>query len=142
MLWTWHHRLFDRIENLSGGLQLANLGWMFGIVFMPIATALLGVGPSDSSQITVYIGTLLFCGLMMALMTLQVATSRTISGDLPPLHAHQVASSCGAALLYAAALLLALKVPGLGYFSLLIMLLLPVLVRLLTPIFKRRGWGA
>ncbi len=40
LFWRRHHRLFDQVVRYTRGLFLLNLIWMFTIVWLPVATAL------------------------------------------------------------------------------------------------------
>ncbi|ANC71639.1 TMEM175 family protein, partial [Deinococcus radiodurans] len=135
--WALHHRIFDHVQHLTTPLQSINAVWMLGIVFLPVSTAVIGLGQTDPTQLALYIGTLLFCSLMMNLMAWQVARDPVISGARPRLQAPQLATSFAAALMYALALVLALSIPGLGYLALFSMFLLPLVARALTSVLNR-----
>ncbi|WP_226359000.1 TMEM175 family protein [Pseudonocardia sp. ICBG601] len=40
--WTIHHRLFARFDRADARLMTLNLGYLFGIAFLPFPTSLLG----------------------------------------------------------------------------------------------------
>lgn len=135
--WVLHHRIFDHVQHLTTPLQSINAVWMLGIVFLPVSTAIIGLGQTDPTQLALYIGTLLFCSLMMSLMTWQVARNPAISGTRPHLQVPRLATSFAATLTYALALFLALNLPGLGYLALFSMFLLPLFARALTSVPTR-----
>lgn len=72
--WLAHHRTFGHIEQIDGTIMRWNLLWLFGIVLLPFPTSLLAqspagqVGPSRS-VFALYIGNLLLCSIMLALIS-------------------------------------------------------------------------
>lgn len=140
-LWIIHNRVFIHVEKVNGALQTVNLGWLLGIVFLPISTALLGLGKVEPLQISLYIGTLLFCSIMMNLMTWLAIRDPEARGNRFPLTANNLAASLAGTVFYLIAWALALAFPRLNYFALSIMLLMPLAIRLLRPLVKRLGWG-
>ena len=63
--WITHHRLFDRVERVTNALVWLTVAWMFTIVWLPVATALLGQLALDPVQEIVYIGSLLAASLVL-----------------------------------------------------------------------------
>lgn len=140
--WVTHHRMFEHVEHPSEVLQSLNFVWMFSIVCFPVIAAVLGLGEVDALQKALYVGCMLLCSLAMNGMVWQIARDPRIRGELPPVHAGNVAASLSLTVLYALALVLALVIPGgAGYFALFVMAFMPVLVRALVPAVRRWGWG-
>jgi uncharacterized membrane protein len=121
--WVGHERLFGYVEGWTARLMLLNQLWMLSIVFLPVATAIVGSMKTDPVQLLLYIGTMLVSGLLMAAMQLVVRrTPATWAGqEGPPLE--RLLSSLAFVALLTLALVLALTVPGLGYLALLVLLL-------------------
>lgn len=121
--WRSHHRLFAKVEWEVPGLFALNVAWLIAIVFLPVATSMTGLMTPSDSVFAVYIGTMLVAALLMAAMIVLLRRHPEVwrAGEQVP--AELVLSAfivCG---LMAVALLLAVLVPGLGYFALLVLLL-------------------
>jgi uncharacterized membrane protein len=128
--WRVHRRLFEVLTHLDEGLTVLNLAWLFGIVFLPVPTALLvGAKSSTYGGTAVYAVNLLFIGLTALAMTIWVALHPDLwesDAQAPFLRA---AVWRGAA----ACVVIAVVVPAglwLGPWALLLLLLLPVSQRL------------
>jgi uncharacterized membrane protein len=97
--------------------------WMLSIVFLPVATSIVGSMKTDPVQLSLYIGTMIVNVLLMT--TMQVAVLRTPAiwaGEGGPPRERLVSSLVLLALLVFA-LLLGLALPGVGYLALLVLLL-------------------
>ena len=130
--WFAHEKLFDSVERWTGSLMLLNVAWMLTIVFLPVITAIVGLMDTDRLQIVVYVGTMLANSLILGVMTVVVRRHpETWGGETGP-DAREVAGSVAVVLLFALALLVALLVPGVGYFALLLLLLSNPLEAVLT----------
>ncbi|MCR2762767.1 TMEM175 family protein [Microbacterium sp. zg.B48] len=123
IFWIIHHRLFDRVQHVTVPLLWLSLVWMLTIVWLPVATAVVGQLGIDPVQRVLYIGTLLATSLVLL-------ATRIYIRRRPELHAiaedHQRAGMIGAvtmSTLFAAALVLAVTVPAIGYWSLFLVLL-------------------
>jgi uncharacterized membrane protein len=129
--WRSHDRLFEHVERQDPVLLWLNVTWMFTIVWLPVATAMVGAMETDPLQLAIYIGTLLVTSLVSLAMVgwlrrrpdLLVAGT---SGEAIRLGPIVVATG-----LFALALLLAVAVPGVQYWAMLVLLLNPLLERLL-----------
>lgn len=112
--WHVHHALYDRVEHVVPYLVVANLTWLATIVFLPFPTALLGSATDERLVHGIYVGTL-------------VATSATLTWQryLLDRHAgsrarHPVPVSL---ILVTIAFVLAVSIPAVGLWSLLVLLL-------------------
>lgn len=122
--WITHHRIFDRVTRTTSGLLWLQVAWMFTIVWLPVPTAMLGSMDTDTLQKILYVGTLLLTSLLLLATRLYLRAH-------PELHAiSDVALRQGIAVgvvlsaLFAAALLLAVLIPGgAGYFAMFLMTL-------------------
>jgi uncharacterized membrane protein len=121
--WVGHERLFGYVERWTGRLMTLNMLWMLSIVFLPVATAIVGSMKTDPVQLLLYIGTMIVnVMLMTAMQVVVLRTPATWAGEQGPPRERLVSSLVMLALLVLA-LVLALSVPGLGYLALLVMLL-------------------
>ena len=135
--WMSHHRLFERIHRVSGPLLILNIAWMFTIVWLPVATATFGLIPNDIVQKALYIGALFTTSVIMAV--LGVYTLRH-----PELHSipdHRLRSGilaeAIASVMFAAVFLVAVIFPGIGYWSMVLLVLIGPLHALLQRFVPR-----
>ena len=135
--WLVHHSVFNGVREMTGTLFWLNLVWLIGIVFLPYPTELVGVVAKDDVWApVVYIGTLAVTTLAGLAMDAVIARSPALRA--PGVHARRdlVPGAVTLATLVVA-LVLALALPGVGMWALLLLVLAPLGSRLLT-----RGRGA
>jgi uncharacterized membrane protein len=130
-LWRSHDRLFEHVERQDPVLLWLNVAWMFTIVWLPVATAMVGAMGTDPLQLTVYIGTLLASSLVSLAMVLWLRRRPDLLAADTSLAAVRITPVVIASGLFALALVLAVVVPGVEYWAMLVLLLNPVLDRLL-----------
>jgi uncharacterized membrane protein len=71
--WRVHRRLYQALSHLDEGLVVINLAWLFGIVFLPVPTALLVVSKDSMyGGAGLYAINLLFIGLVSFAMTVWI----------------------------------------------------------------------
>ncbi len=70
--WVSHERLFNLVGQWTGRLMVLNVSWMLTIVFLPVATAMVGSMEPDRLQIVIYVGTMMLSSVLMAAMNLVV----------------------------------------------------------------------
>jgi uncharacterized membrane protein len=116
-LWTEHHRLFAGVSTITGRVVLLNMLWVLTIVALPFATEMVGGYGTDRFTVLLYIGTVLVSSACLG------ALSVAVRGRL-------VADAVSATALLAAAFLLAVLVPAVGYASLLLLFLSPLVEQL------------
>jgi uncharacterized membrane protein len=132
-LWRGHHRMVERVGGYDAAFVTVNLGWVLTIVFLPFATQLAAAYPAhDRLAVTVYIGT-------MALSAVLLAVTAVLIWRRPALRREGVSERDAfprAAFLTTGALLLAfalaVAVPRVSYYALLLLLLTGPADRLLT----------
>jgi uncharacterized membrane protein len=121
--WVGHERLFGYVERWTGLLMTLNMLWMLSIVFLPVATAIVGSMKTDPVQLSLYIGTMIVNVLLMtAMQVIVLRTPATWAGEVGPPR-ERLGSSLVLLALLVLALVLGLAVPGLGYLALLVLLL-------------------
>ncbi|SDT41814.1 Uncharacterized membrane protein [Friedmanniella luteola] len=131
--WLLHRRLFKSVRVITQPLYWFNLLWLFSIVFLPYPTAVLSGRTDDPPSCALYIGTMTVTSLAALALKVLVARAKAEEGD-PEYSAHLGASVAAVAALCAATAL-ALFVPWVQLWGLL--LLLP------TVWFgRRKGKGA
>ena len=140
--WLGHERLFTHVRAWTPRLMILNVGWMLSIVFLPVATALVGSMETDRLQIGVYIGTMIASSVLMAGMNLVALRSPGTwsAPDGPPIGG--VAAQLALATLFLLALGVALVFPDLNYYALFLLFLtgpLQAVLRRTLPARAVRG---
>lgn len=121
--WLNRHNLFEYVARVSPLLMRLNFAWMFTIIFLQLPSALLWAVPTDRSILALYIGTMLLGSVSLTLMDWLVYRTPELQHAGHPLTRAHLLISLATTLLYLAALTLALLLPGLSYYSLLLLLL-------------------
>jgi uncharacterized membrane protein len=138
--WGAHERLFRFVGRWTATLRLLNNAWMLTIVFLPVATAMVGSMDTDRLQIVIYVGTMLLSTLVMGAMILVVRRTPAMweTGTAPGtdgLHA-----SLSLSILFALALLVGVVSPDrIGFLAMLLLLLSGPLQRVIERMSARRG---
>jgi uncharacterized membrane protein len=96
---------------------------MFTIVWLPVATALVGSMPTDPLQLVLYIGTMLATSLLTLAMRWWLGHRPELVASGHHFDPSGFASMAVVSALFAVALLLAVLIPGLGYWAMLVLLL-------------------
>lgn len=137
MFWMEHHRVYGQVRSVTAPLVVINVAWLFTIVWLPVATAMVGQMPFDAMQAVVYIGSL----IMTQLLTL---TAKAYLLRHPQMHEWSeermragVVGDTASTLLFGVALVLAVTVAGIGYLSLLLTTLTWPVSMLITRMLPR-----
>ncbi|MEA4945679.1 MAG: TMEM175 family protein [Propionicimonas sp.] len=130
--WRSHDRLFEHVGGQDAVLLWLNVGWMFTIVWLPVATALVGALDTDRVQLGVYIGSMLATSLLTLAMHLWVRRRLALQQPDRPMTIRSTRALAANSSLFAVALLLAVGFPELGFWALLVLLADPLLARLLN----------
>ncbi|CAL8972421.1 hypothetical protein PROP_00906 [Propionicimonas sp. T2.31MG-18] len=132
--WRGHDRLFEHVEKQDGVLLRPNVAWMFTIVWLPVATALIGALETDRLQLAVYIGTMLATSLIPLSMRWWLGRRPALVGPGFAATASALTAPGVSTGLFALALVLAVTVPGLQFWSLLVLLLEPLVAAVLRRV--------
>lgn len=136
--WRDHHRLFERATGYTPTLMRVNLLWLAGVVFLPVATVLyVSAGRGDRVAIAVYLGTVSAVMFLSRIEEGILVRAGLRSG--PPLTHTDLWIETTPLLLIVVALVLALAVPSLGLWPVLILLLSRPVIRLAATIMDRRS---
>ncbi|MFK4762538.1 TMEM175 family protein [Microbacterium sp. ZW T5_45] len=132
--WLEHHRLYSRVHRISVPLLWLNIAWMLTIVWLPVATAMLGQMTTDPLQAVVYIGTLILT--QVATLTARVYLIRHAGLSEWPRDdlRRGVAGDIAAIVLFLVAMALAAFVHSIGYLALLLVILTRPLARVLLQL--------
>ncbi|MBD0321871.1 MAG: DUF1211 domain-containing protein [Aldersonia sp.] len=123
VLWTEHHRLFERLDSYDGPLLALNFVWLLAIVTIPFSTAITQDWPMhDRPSSVLYLGNLLVAFLALAAMHL---VARYDPHVIAPRRrgAFRVGPSIVVATLCAVALVVAVTVPAIGRWAVFLLLL-------------------
>ncbi|NRQ50657.1 TMEM175 family protein [Aeromicrobium stalagmiti] len=115
LFWRLHHSMYEHVERSTPALVRANLAWLATIVFLPFPTELLGADQDQRLTHGLYIGTLVAASAAQAAQKWLILRD---GGTARPLHSDLV--SLG---LMTAALVVAVLVPAIGLWALVILLL-------------------
>lgn len=136
--WMGHHRLFDRVEHVTNALVWLTIAWMFTIVWLPVATVMVGQMDNDAVQKLLYIGSM----IVTALLTLG---ARIYIYRHPRLHViprerlrRGMIGDLSTIILFAAALGVAILFPVIGYSAMFLLFLTGPLIRLFDRILPGR----
>ncbi len=129
--WMSHHRQFDRVHRVTGRLLMLTIAWMFTIVWLPVATAIVGLMEDDPVQKTLYIGSLFATSVMMTVLGWYTLRHPELH-DMPAatLRSGILADAITSAL-FVVAYLLTMVFPGLGYLTMFLLALTGPLHRVL-----------
>lgn len=74
--WMAHHGNYERVGRMTSSLMWLNVAWLLMIVWLPVATAMLGSDmPVDRPQILMYIGPM-FVAAVLGLLSCRVIRRR------------------------------------------------------------------
>ncbi len=121
--WVGHERLFSRVERWSGRLMVLNIAWMLSIVFLPVATAMVGTMQTDALQRVIYIGTMMTSSTLMALMALVVRRDHRLWNAEGRPGPGAVTSQIILTALFGLALLVGLLSSAIGFYAMFLLFL-------------------
>lgn len=119
--WRAHHQLFAAVEHEPQGLFWLNMAWLFAVVFLPVATATTGALPTDAAQLCLYQGTMIVISALMVAMSMLLRRHPETWADGAEISSQRIRGSVVFTVLLVVSLVLALSIPHLGYWSLLIL---------------------
>ncbi|MEO3876165.1 TMEM175 family protein [Nonomuraea sp. B12E4] len=122
-LWIFHHRLFERVKAYNHQLVMVNLCWLLTIAVIPFPTEMIGGFNDDRFTATFYIATVLASNVCQLAMIMIIRADPDIAKHSGGVPARQLFDSIVATGLLVLALALAALIPGIGAFSLLVLLL-------------------
>lgn len=137
--WMEHHRVYSRVHRITTTLVWINVLWLFTIVWLPVATAMIGQLPGDALQSTIYIGTLLFTQITTLAAKWYLLRHPDLSDHPAGSLRAGIRGDAAAAVLFVVALVVAVALPEVGYFSLLLVALTSPLARLLQRMARTRS---
>ncbi len=127
--WVQHNRIFGHVRNRSGALVILAFAWMLTVVVMPVTTALTFSGESTPLQAVLYIGTMAMNTFLSFLIANLIRRDPRVGDPERPISPRSVAAPLILTVLCLAALLIAVLVPAINYYALLVLNLTPLLTR-------------
>src|SRR5699024_818864 len=110
--------IFETIDGYTASMTWLNMAWLATIVFLPLPTEMLAQTSSgDAAVRALYIGTLLLSSALLDLLSFVISRSPDVRTGAP------LAADPVTTVLLAVALVVAVAVPPIGMWSLLLLLL-------------------
>lgn len=133
--WLGHHRMYEEVSGYTPALVWANFLWLLSLVLLPFPTQLLDTDDVDGRLTNgLYIGTMLVASASALVQQLIISRTPGVTaadaGRMPVLPAATVT------ILMAAALLVAVTVPAVGLWALLLLFLQSPAERLAARVLK------
>jgi uncharacterized membrane protein len=121
--WAGHHRMFEHVKAYSRRLMGVNMLWLLTIVFLPLPTEVLAVHGDDETLVRfVYIASVLASSVAITALGLLIDRTPELRADPetapPPWQARVLLPA-----LIVVALVVALAVPAIGMWAMLILFL-------------------
>lgn len=82
--WWAHHSLFRRIGTLNRQVVLYSVLWTFGIVLLPIPTAIIASYAPSPASVAIYGGTLVLTSGALALLAMAAYRDPELAGETAP----------------------------------------------------------
>jgi uncharacterized membrane protein len=132
--WTGHHRLFEHVRAYSRRLMTLNMLWLLTIVFLPLPTEMLAVHGDEETLVRfVYIASVLASSLAIAALGFLIDRTPALRADPetppPPWQLRLLLPA-----LIVVALVVAVAVPAIGMWAMLLLFLQAPLSRRLPRI--------
>jgi uncharacterized membrane protein len=137
-LWLTHHRIFEHVKAYNSRLMQLNMFWLLTIVILPFPTVMIS-GSDDRFTAPLYIGTILASSIGQSALTLLVRGNPQLESAENPVTSQYVVSTVTATVLFAVAFTLAALVPGVNYYALFLLLLVPTVTRIWGKYRARSG---
>lgn len=136
--WLGNHRLFSRVRRVTDTLLWLAIGWLITIVWLPVATALTGQAPrGDRMILVVYVGSMLAASVLALFIELYLARRPDLHEASGTELREGVTDALSTIVLFAAAAVIAVAIPDVGYYSLFAMALGSAVRRLIVPLLHQ-----
>lgn len=137
--WMEHHRVYSRVHRITNSLVWINVVWLFTIVWVPVATAMIGQMPTDALQRVVYIGTLIATQLSTLAAKWYLLRHPDLSDHSRESLESGMTGDGVSTALFLVALGVSVAVPTIGYFALFLLLLTAPISRILHRAVSKRA---
>ncbi|MGW3964258.1 TMEM175 family protein [Amycolatopsis sp. NPDC005003] len=136
--WRAHHRLFNHVTTLGGGLARLTFGWLLMQVIMPFATKVIAEDGAFEFRFVFYALVQVVALTLFLLMARQIQRNHLYRADTPPELFGAVYRGIGA---MAAAFAVSIPVAFFTHWAYACWIVVPLVVNLLSR-FRRRTAGA
>jgi len=138
-LWLVHHKIAENLRTYDRAVLIWTLVWLFTIVFMPLPTELIGRRNTQATA-ALYIATLLASSICLSALAWLGAHRAELRDPAAPAEevVRQSEGAWGASVTLAIALILALAVPPVSLYGLLLLFVEPWLTRFVRRWRTRR----
>ncbi|GAB3007878.1 DUF1211 domain-containing protein [Amycolatopsis acidiphila] len=120
-LWLVHHRLFEVVASYTVPLQWLNIAWLLTVAVLPFPTEMIGAFGDDRFTELFYIGTVFASSLCLTAMTLVVRADPQLVKHPGAITDSWRFSSVGSTVALGCAFALTAFVPGVDYYSILLL---------------------
>lgn len=129
--WIAHHRQYNRVTVITRRLLWINVAWMATIVWLPVATAMLGQMETDPLQAVIYIGTLIVMQFTTLAGRIHLLRNPVFTRSEPAMIRRGAAADLASAILFGVALTAVILLGSYGYYALFALILTSPLARLI-----------
>ncbi|WP_103341737.1 TMEM175 family protein [Amycolatopsis sp. CA-126428] len=136
--WRAHHRLFNYVTTLGGGLARLTFGWLLMQVIMPFATKVIAEDGGFEFRFVFYAVVQVIALTLFLLMAWQIKRNHLYRADTPPELFGKVYRGIGAMI---AAFAISIPVAFFTHWAYTCWIVVPLVVRLLSR-FRRRAAAA
>ncbi|WP_213816828.1 TMEM175 family protein [Glaciihabitans sp. dw_435] len=137
-LWRTHHAVFQHVRAYTQGILRLTLLWAFTIVLLPLPTALISELPTEPLSIAAYVGTMTLSSLVLTTITITIYRNPKLSPVDYPMQYSGAAVNVVTTVLFATALIVAVFVPHVNLWAMLLLLLIQPVTSLVTQLHARR----
>ncbi|MGP6205829.1 TMEM175 family protein [Microbacterium sp. F2] len=121
--WLTHHRMFARVTHVDQGLLWLTIGWMFTIVWLPVATAITSTFDSDPIEKLLYVGSLILTSFVLTVTRVYLIRHPALHHESQAKFRDGLAVGVIITVLFGVALLLMFAIPALNYWWLFVLFL-------------------
>lgn len=137
-LWVAHHAIFEHVASYTGWLMFLSLFWAFTVVVLPLPTAMSAEFEPSRLVLGFYIGTMAVNSMTLSIIAITVSRNPDIESSENPITSRFVHGSVTISSAFVLAFLLAMIVPTLSYWSMLVLFLAPPAEAILRRRDRRR----
>lgn len=137
-LWRTHHAVFQHVRAYTQRILRLTLLWAFTIVLLPLPTALISELPSEPLSIAAYVGTMTLSSAVLTTIAVTIYRNPHLSPDDYPMQFSGVMVNAVTTALFATALVVAVFVPHVNLWAMLLLLFIQPISSSLTQLHARR----
>ena len=133
LFWLEHYRLFEYVDRLDTAVIWWMIGWLLCIVFLPVATALVGqMSQGDAATKVVYVGTMIAISTLLLAQRLYLSKHTELHHASPQRLRMGIASDLATVLCFGIALAILVAVPAWGSYPMFVMFFSGVIQRVVA----------